>query len=154
MSFSIILSCVTFQCILHFTVNATEPSDVDMGGILPADGEDSENFNSLVDRLMKVASVEQVYKWKDECARKTPDGDPAFHCLKDILRMYEPGVVGYRPCVKSYTRYAANPMQLPYVQTVVMCDACVKLVPLCFFTSENLYNFLTTYSCSYLLRRL
>lgn len=147
-----IVSFVKFHSILHCTVNATETSDVDMDRTLSADGEevDRENFNPLVGRLLKVASVEQVYKWKDECVRKTPDGDLAILCLKDVLKMYEPGVVGYRPCVKSYTRYVANPMQLPYVQTVVMCDACVRLVPLHFFTNENLRNFLT-YSCSYLL---
>lgn len=111
-------------------MNTTEASEANLDSSLYADSEgiDSESLDSLIGNLLKIGSNEQVYKWKDECVRKTPDGNLAFLCLKDILKLYEPGVIGYKPCIKSYTHYAASPMQLPQVDTLLTCDVCGKLV--------------------------
>lgn len=108
--------------------NVTDSMDTELETISypGADDIDSDSFDSLVADLMKVASIEQVYRWKDECIRKMPNGDMAFLCLKDILRMYEPGITGYKPCIKSYTHYIANPSQLPQVGTLFTCDVCEK----------------------------
>ena len=104
-------------------LDTTDGTDVD-----EADAEriDNDSFETLLSDLAKISSVEQAFKWKDECIRTTPTGDSAFMCLRNIKKRYEPGVLGHRPCIKSYTHYVADPMQLPQVGILFKCDLCKK----------------------------
>ncbi|ESO01431.1 hypothetical protein HELRODRAFT_174990 [Helobdella robusta] len=75
---------------------------------------DLETYRVLMTDLMKISSAEQAGKWKDNCMRQSGfNADVALACLRSIKKAYEPGILGFRPCIQSYTRYEREKVRLP-----------------------------------------